>query len=373
MPEKRLLRNLDFYLIAAVVVLTIISLTVIASARSGFGDQVSFVRKQLIAAVLGSVIAAIILAMDYSDFSRYSTPIYAANLVLLATILVWGDTANGAQSWLDIGFFRFQPSEVAKVAIIITLANHLSKQERLDRWRDLIPPVLHIAPPMALIMLQPDLGTSLVFLAILFGMLFIAGAPPGRLLLIGGGGLAAVVTWVVLHLRYGVWIPLKDYQIMRLIIFTNPQLEPIKSGYHIIQSRIAIGSGGPFGKGLFLGTQNQLKFLPEQHTDFIFAVIGEELGFIGGIGVLALYFFVLYRGILIATRSKDKFGALIAVGIVSMIAFHVLVNVGMTMGIMPITGIPLPLMSYGGTSLLANLGAMGLLLNIYMRRKKILF
>lgn len=373
MPEKRLLRNLDFYLIAAVVVLTFISLTVIASARSGFGDQLAFVKRQLIAAMLGSVIVAIILTVDYSDFSRYSTPIYLGNLVLLATILVWGDTAKGAQSWLDIGFFRFQPSEVAKVAIIITLANHLSNQESLDHWRDLIPPLIHIGPPIILIMLQPDLGTSLVFLAILFGMLFVAGVPSARLLLIGGGGLATAIGWVALNLRYGLWIPLKDYQLMRLIIFTNPQSEPIKSGYHIIQSRIAIGSGGPFGKGLFLGTQNQLKFLPEQHTDFIFAVIGEELGFIGGLGVLALFFFVLYRGVRIASTSKDKFGAFIAVGVVSMIAFHLLVNVGMTMGIMPITGIPLPLMSYGGTSLLANLAAVGLLLNIHMRRKRILF
>jgi rod shape determining protein RodA len=218
--------------------------------------------------------------------------------------------------------------------------------------------------PFLLVLKQPDLGTSLVFLAIVFGMMFVAGISLRHLGAIVGAGLVFMPIF---------WHFLKDYQKKRLTVFLDPNVDPLGSGYHIIQSKIAIGSGMLFGKGLFNGTQSQLNFLPENHTDFIFAVIGEELGFVGATIILLLYLVLLYRGIKIAGAARDNFGTLLATGITSMIAFHLLVNVGMTAGIMPVTGIPLPLMSYGVSALTTNLVSIGILLNIYMRRQKILF
>jgi rod shape determining protein RodA len=249
--------------------------------------------------------------------------------------------------------------------MIISLAHLLEKRQgRLDNFKDLIPIFIFVGVPFLLVLKQPDLGTSLVFLAILFGMLFIAGIRVKHLAAIVAGGIAFMPIF---------WHFLKDYQKMRLTVFLDPNVDPLGSGYHIIQSKIAIGSGMLFGKGLFAGTQSQLNFLPENHTDFIFAVIGEELGFVGSVVVLTLYFILIYRGIKIAGEARDNFGMLLATGITSMLAFHVLVNVGMTAGIMPVTGIPLPLMSYGVSSLSTNLVSIGILLNIYMRRQKILF
>jgi rod shape determining protein RodA len=220
---------------------------------------------------------------------------------------------------------------------------------------------------------QPDLGTSLAFVAITLGILVAAGAPGRILAPIVVAGLGSVIGAVVAHFRWGLPLPLEDYQLKRLIVFTNPGIDPLGSGYQLRQSIIAIGSGRLVGKGLFAGTQNQLRFLPFQHTDFIFSVIGEELGFIGGIAVLTLYLFVLWRGLRIAAMARDYFGALLSVGVVSMLAFHILINVGMTLGMMPVTGIPLPFMSYGGNSMITNMAAVGLLLNVYMRRHKIVF
>ncbi len=219
--------------------------------------------------------------------------------------------------------------------------------------------------PFILVMKQPDLGTSLVFIAIFLGMIFACGV---NLKLLGGmfaAGLAILpLLWMFV---------LKEYQKMRIMVFLDPNVDPLGSGYHIIQSEIAIGSGMLFGKGLLGGTQSQLNFLPENHTDFIFAVVGEELGFIGATVLLILYLVILWRGMRIAQDASDTFGMLMAVGITSMLAFHVLVNVGMTMGIMPVTGIPLPLMSYGVSSLTTNIMAVAILLNIYMKKQKLLF
>lgn len=222
----------------------------------------------------------------------------------------------------------------------------------------------YVGVPFLLVMKQPDLGTSLVFMAIFFGMIFVCGVNLRLLGGIFGVGLACMPI---------LWHFLKDYQKMRIMVFMDPNVDPLGSGYHIIQSKIAIGSGMLFGKGLFGGTQSQLNFLPENHTDFIFAVVGEELGFIGAAFLLLLYLVVLWRGIKIARDASDMFGRLLAVGITSMLAFHVLVNVGMTTGIMPVTGIPLPFMSYGVSSLTTNILSIAILLNIHMRKQKLLF
>lgn len=271
----------------------------------------------------------------------------------------------GAQRWIQIGPISIQPSEFSKVIMIIALATLLeSRIGHLSKWREVIPVALFVLVPFLLVAKQPDLGTGLVFLAIFLGMIFVAGISLKILGIVFGAFLAMLpIIWQFLH----------DYQKMRIMVFIDPNVDPLGSGYHIIQSKIAIGSGMLFGKGLFGGTQSQLNFLPENHTDFIFAVVGEEFGFIGAVFLLCLYLIVLWRGVKIARECKDAFGMLLASGITSMLAFHLLVNVGMTMGVMPVTGIPLPLMSYGVSSLLTNVTCLGLLMNIHMKQQSLHF
>ena len=249
--------------------------------------------------------------------------------------------------------------------MIVSLAALLQeKVGKLNTLSDLLPVAAYVGVPFLLVMKQPDLGTSLVFMAIFFGMIFACGINLKLLAGIFGTGIACLPL---------LWHVLKDYQKMRIMVFLDPNVDPLGSGYHIIQSKIAIGSGMLFGKGLFEGTQSQLNFLPENHTDFIFAVVGEEWGFIGTVVLLLLYLVVLWRGIQIARQAQDSFGTLLAVGITSMLAFHVLVNVGMTAGIMPVTGIPLPFMSYGVSALTTNIWAITILMNIYLRNQKLQF
>lgn len=235
---------------------------------------------------------------------------------------------------------------------------------RLNTIQDLLPCAVYMAVPFVLVLKQPDLGTSLVFMAIFLGMVIACGMP---------WRFFSLMIFVGLLMCPVLWQFMKDYQKMRVMVFLDPNVDPLGSGYHIIQSKIAIGSGMLFGKGLFEGTQSQLNFLPENHTDFIFAVVGEELGFVGAAGLLLLYLLVLWRGMVIARDASDVFGRLLAVGITSMLAFHVLVNVGMTTGIMPVTGIPLPLMSYGISSLTTNILAIAILLNINMHKQKFIW
>jgi rod shape determining protein RodA len=289
-------------------------------------------------------------------------------------VLVLGHTAMGAQRWINIGPFVFQPSEFAKLIIIVTLADFLAGREgKLRNLKELIPCFVFVGVPMVLILLQPDLGTSLVFIAVLFGMLFIAAGRPLLVCGIFGAGLLGAIGMVWAHLKFGTWIPLHDYQLKRLIIFLDPWSDIQGAGYHVIQSQIAIGSSGFWGKGLMRGTQSFLEFLPIRHTDFIFSVLAEEFGFLGVLLLLTLFAVFLYRGVRIAAESRDLFGTLMAVGVVSMFAFHILVNIGMTVAIMPVTGLPLPLVSYGGSNMITNLAAIGVLLNIYLRRQKTIF
>ncbi len=260
-----------------------------------------------------------------------------------------------------VGSFRLQPSEFAKIALIITLAAFMAERKGNIALKDILFSSLHLAVPLGLVIIQPDLGTAMVFLAIWLGILLVSGAKINHYLLI----ILLCIIIFSLALQFHM---LKDYQMRRLLVFLNPDLDPLGSGYNLLQSKIAIGSGRLQGKGLFSGTQGRLNFIPSHHTDFIFAVLGEELGFLGTSLLLGLYFILLSRGIRIASTAKDMFGTLVATGIIVMLLFQIMVNVGMTIGIMPITGIPLPLVSYGGSSLLANMIAIGLLFNICMRR-----
>ena len=368
MLNRRLLKNLDGTLIVIGTLLILVSLVIIGSAthiNTPSEDRYWYVQRQGLFAVANVFIVFIMLHFDYKSLSKVANSLYGLNLIMLLAVMLVGQSALGAQRWIQIGPINLQPSEFSKLIMIIALANLLDKKiGKLNSFKEIAPIFLYVGIPFLLVLKQPDLGTSLVFLAIFFGMIFVAGISSKHLMIIFGAGLALMPVF---------WHFLKDYQKKRLTVFIDPNVDPLGSGYHIIQSKIAIGSGMLFGKGLFAGTQSQLNFLPENHTDFIFAVIGEELGFIGATLILLLYLILLYRGIKICGSARDNFGTLLATGITSMLTFHVLVNVGMTAGIMPVTGIPLPLMSYGVSSLTTNMVSLGILLNIYMRRQKILF
>jgi len=312
--------------------------------------------------------AGLVVAMQWFDYRKlkpFAKPIYLVTLLVLLAVMFVGTSALGAQRWIQIGPITIQPSEFSKLLIIICLAEIIEKRfNKLDTYKSLVPISIFLAIPAFLVFRQPDLGTSLVYLAIFAGMVFIAGI---RMRLVQN-----IVGIAVLLMPFA-WFILKDYQKSRILVFLNPNIDPFGAGYHIIQSKIAIGSGFILGKGLFEGTQSQLNFLPENHTDFIFSVVGEELGFIGCVIVLLLFLVLLYRAIYIARNANDRFGMLLATGITSMLCFQLLINVGMTTGIMPVTGIPLPFISYGVSALTTNMLSIGLLLNIALRSKQFMF
>lgn len=364
---KRFLKRLDFPLLIASLAIIIYSLIIISSAthiNTPSEDRFWYVQRQGLFALVNIGIAALFLNFDYRGLQQYGKKFYIFNLVMLLAVMFFGHAALGAQRWIQLGPISIQPSEFSKLIMIICMAAVLeSKFGLLNSLRDLIPVAIYIGVPFILVLKQPDLGTSLVFMAFFFGMIIACGI---RWKILFGIMLTGLASFPIL------WkFVLKDYQKMRLEVFLDPNVDPLGSGYHIIQSKIAIGSGTLFGKGIFEGTQSQLNFLPENHTDFIFAVVGEEFGFVGAAILLLLYLIVFWRGMKIAREAGDMFGRLLAVGITTMLAFHVLVNVGMTTGIMPVTGIPLPLMSYGVSALTTNIFAIAILLNVNMRKQKL--
>jgi len=376
MRLSKIAKSLDYVLLGVVVLILVMGFFVLQSATVNASAKynVNFVLRQAVWAGIGLGAFCCVLLVDYSKVSKYGVPIYALNILLLVATLIYGVETKGSQAWIPIGSFRFQPAEVVKVLLILGLGQFLvPRVGKLNTFKDLIPVFIYVAIPLGLILLQPDLGTGLVYVAIMFGMLLAAGASPLLLSLLIGGGIGSVSVAVFGHYAWGWWLPLKNYQLNRLIAFIDPMLDPLEAGWNVIQSQIAVGSGGLWGKGWGMGSQNINNFLPEQWTDFIFCVLAEEWGFIGAVLLLGLFFILIYRGIRIARKAKDTYGALIAVGVISMIVFHVMQNIGMTIGLMPITGIPLPLVSYGGSSLLANMIALGLLMNVYVYHDERLF
>ncbi len=365
--DKRSWKNLDKVLLGTCIIIVCISLCIIGSATHiNLGaTNYDFVMKQGGFFIFNLLLVLIVSRFDYRRLQKFAKPLYGFNLIMLAAVMFVGTSALGAQRWIQLGPITIQPSEFSKLIMIICLAAMLTdKIDRLDTYKSLLPIGLFVGIPFLLVLKQPDLGTSLVFLAIALGMLFICNI---RLKLLRNIFAIGVVLAPI------GWLFLKDYQKSRILVFLDPNIDPFGAGYHIIQSKIAIGSGQLFGKGLFQGTQSQLNFLPENHTDFIFSVIGEELGFLGSVFILFLYFVLIYRALMTARECKDRFGMLVAVGIISMWSFQILVNVGMTCGIMPVTGIPLPFMSYGVSALTTNMMSLGLLLSIYMRQQTMIF
>lgn len=368
MFDRRLFKNFDYQLFLLMLLICAYGLLVLSSATQGAAgdDPFLYVRKQAVWIAMGTGVMVFIVSINYLNLHRVSWYLYAVNLVFLGAVLFIGKEGVGAYRWIDLKIFDFQPSELAKIVIIVTLSRMLAdiEEEKPKNFTEMLPFLFHVLPPMLLIFLQPDLGTALVFIALFFGMLYMAGFPWKNLLALAGAGLAVSPL---------LWLRLLDYQKLRLIVFLNPELDPLRYGYQLKQSMIAIGSGGLVGKGLYQGSQARLQFLPAQHTDFIFSVLGEEFGFVGALILLTLYFFLIYRILKIGSLSKDRFGAFICVGVATMILFQILVNVGMALSIMPVTGLPLPFMSYGGNSLLLNMLSVGLVLNVGMRRHKIQF
>jgi len=389
--DTRLLRRLDWSLLLAVLALCAYGLVMVCSATRSpetttFAPPSSFAQKQAIWMLIGLVVFAVTLLFDYERIAQWHIPLYAASLLLLMAVLVVGRSPTGAASWIAVGSFRLQPSEFAKIAVILSLAAFLSRRmDAIGELRGVFPSLLVPAAPVLLVLMQPDFGTALVIIAIWFGAVYLAGAKVRHLGAVLAAGLALfALMWNLDRLpldRAGpkplAWVvekaALKDYQKRRLTIFLNPQADPLGAGYHIIQSRVAIGAGKLFGRGLFRGTQSRLQFIPERHTDFIFSVVGEELGLAGAAAMIFLYLFVFWRGLRIAIRARDPLGSLLATGAISMLIFHTVVNMGMSVNVMPITGLPLPFVSYGGSNLVVSFIAFGLLQNVHIRRDRVIF
>ena len=362
-------KHLDPVLVLTALALTGIGIVMIYSAKHATLAQQGlpstlYVSRQLMALVIGVIGLVAAAVIDYRHLRSYAAVLYTGSLLFLVLVLTGLGTARGgSQRWIVIGGFQLQPSEIAKVAVLITVAAWIHERKG-EPWLSTVAVSLALTMvPMALVFLQPDLGTSIVFVWLL-AVLFLVGSAPARDLV--GLGLAGIVAAVVAVTQEF----LDPYQLARLTAFAragDPSLDRTLR-FQTEQSEIAIGSGQLFGKGLFQGTQTSLSFVPENHTDFIFTVVGEEFGFVGTGLVLALFLVLIWRGLRIAILAKDLFGTLLAAGIVAMLALQVFINVGMNVGIMPVTGLPLPFISYGGTSLIVWFGLVGLLLNVHMRR-----
>ncbi len=363
------IRHLDGTLIATTVGLTIYGLLMVFSAThqrlETLGEDTGFfLKKQIAFMMLGLIALVVSTTFDYRLIKVYASIIFGflAFLLLLVLTPVGSETA-GAQRWITVFEFQLQPSEIAKLGLVAMLAAYLSEIRRPFDLEQILRLAGLTIIPAGLVFLQPDVGTSMVFAVILLAMLVVAGAKAKHI-----GVLALVAVFAIFAaFRVGV---VQDYQIARLTGFLDPANDPLRAGYNKAQAEIAIGAGGLTGTGYLSGTQTNLDFVPEQHTDFVFTVVGEEFGFVGAMLLLGLYGILLWRAFRIAMLSRDAFGTLLALGISSVLAFQVFVNVGMTVGIMPITGIPLPFVSYGGSALITNFIAVGLLLNVHMRRFK---
>jgi rod shape determining protein RodA len=356
-PDSPLL-HVDWVLLTCTVLLGLIGLVLIHSTGANNGR---LIERQSLFVVLGIAAMVTTMSIDYRNLLDNAVFIYAASVISLALVLVIGNSHKGAQGWFDIGPLQLQPAEFAKLGVIVALAAYGSGQRNLLDTRRFVTVLLLAAIPTLLIYLQPDLGSALVFLAIVFAMLWIAGAPPRLILALVVLGVISIIVAI----KVGV---LADYQLNRLLAFTNPDGKSNGIAFNITQSKIAIGSGGLFGKGLNNGTQTQYGFVPEQHSDFIFTALGEQVGMIGCFVVLLIFAVMLARVWRAAASARDTGGTLICVGVMAFLLFHIFQNVGMTIGIMPITGIPLPFLSYGGSSTMTSFAAIGLVMSVEMRR-----
>lgn len=425
--KTTILRRFDWVLFIDVILITLTGLLFIFSAQMRTGNPMFFVIKQSTAMGVGIAAMLLIISVRYEIYPEYSKYFYILGLILLLLVLFFGIKVRGSRSWFDFGKFAFQPSEIAKITLILYLARFIEKnQQNMAKFSRLLTPFSATAVYIGMILMEPDFSSASVFVPIFLGMMYVGGVSKK---MIYGIILFSVITmslpiletyvtvnfqdsflinnfkiiYVVLIflLAFGTWIltkilrfkisvkeykttfliiliglfsailisgHLKDYQRRRMVVFLNPALDPLGSGYNILQSRIAIGSGRTTGRGIFQGTQTQLGFIPDQHTDFIFAVLSEEGGAVFSVSIILLYIILILRGISIAKNAADRFGSLAAVGVVIMFSYYIILNLGMLIGIMPVAGVPLPFLSYGGSSLIVNMIAVGILINIHVRR-----
>jgi rod shape determining protein RodA len=362
MIDRRLLIHFDWTLFGIALLIASIGILNLYSAASG-GEVpgTPLYLKQIFWLLIGLVLMITVAFIEYRFYSDFAYIVYTIALVLLLAVLGYGIITSGAQRWVRIGALSFQPSEFVKISFILALAKFFQRPPHREghSLKTLLVPFLLLFVPMVLILKQPDLGTAIILFLVFFSILFFVKVRWSSLLTLVLAGASVLPI---------LWNFLKEYQKRRIITFFNPDLDPLGAGYHLIQSKIAVGSGGIIGKGFMQGTQSKLGFLPEQQTDFIFSALGEEWGLIGALIVVGLFITLILWGLRIAVESKDRFGAVLAFGVVAMLFWHIFINIGMVLGMLPVVGIPLPLLSYGGSFLVSTLIGIGLLLNVSMRR-----
>jgi rod shape determining protein RodA len=368
--RDRAWQHFDFVLFGATLVLiglgtALIYSATLASATFSQDWWDTFFARQVIYAVVGVGLMLLVAFTDYSIFANVNHLIYALTILSLILVYAIGRISFGAQRWIDLGIFPLQPSELAKVLLIIVLAKFLAdRQEDLRKLPYFLLSLVYVAIPMIFIYIQPDLGTAIVLGVSWLTMVLMAGVRARHL------GIMALIGLIASPL---IWLSLHDYMRKRIFVFFDPQLDPLGTGYNINQARIAVGSGGFLGQGFARGTQSQLHFLRVRHTDYIFSVLGEELGFVGVVLLLLLFLVVVWRILRVADMARDTFGQLIACGIATVVAFQAIANIGMNIGLLPASGVPLPFVSYGGSALIALLIGEGVVQNIIIRHKRLEF
>jgi rod shape determining protein RodA len=352
-------RNTNWFLIVLICLTASFGIAMLYSVAGG--DMNPWASRQAVRFSVGVAMMLFVAFIDIRIWLRLAYPLYALGLVLLLIVELMGEIGMGAQRWLDLGFFNLQPSEVMKIAIVLALARyfHGLTAEDVQRFRWLIIPIFMAAVPAALVLVEPDLGTAILLLMLSSAILFAAGVLWWKFALVGIAVLGAIPF---------AWDRLHDYQRERVLTLFNPERDPLGAGYQIMQSKIALGSGGIWGKGFLLGTQSHLNFLPEKHSDFIFTTLGEEFGLVGGLILLGLYAAILVYGFAVAFRARSQFGRLLATGITTTFFLYVFINIAMVMGLIPVVGVPLPLISWGGSAMLSILIGFGLLLSVYIHR-----
>lgn len=360
--------DMDFLLIVLAVICAVFGMIMISSAVKTMPGGSRYLIIQGVTGAIGVGLMFVISGIDYENLGNLTKIIYSVCLLMLVTVLIIGTGQEevGSKSWIRFGPVGVQPSEFVKIGFIITFSKHVADVgDEINKPRNVFFLCLHLLIVLALILLQPDFGTAMVFVFIFVGIMFISG--------ISWKYILSAVTAIVAAAPIIWFFLLKEYQKNRILVFLNPESDPLRSGYHVIQSKIAIGSGQIFGKGLYQGSQTQLGYLPVKHTDFIYAVVGEELGLVGCTIVAALLFTLVIRCLYNSKAAKDQFGSNICIGVACMFLAHIFENIGMCIGLMPVTGIPLPFFSYGGSSIITNFIAIGLVMSTYMRRRVISF
>lgn len=363
MSLREKLWHVSWSFVALITLVCCVGFLTLYSAANGSMEP--WADRQMMRFLIGMVVMLAVSMVDIRSWMRWAYGLYALALVLLVAVEAHGTVGMGAQRWIDLGFIQIQPSEIMKIAMVLALARyfHGASYQDVGRPLFLIPALIMVFLPVALVLKQPDLGTAMMLTLASGAMFFLAGVRLWKFgLLIAGTGGALPIAW-----RF-----MREYQRQRIVTFLNPENDPLGSGYHILQSKIALGSGGLFGKGFMLGTQSHLNFLPEKQTDFIFTMLAEEWGMMGGVVLVCLYALILVYGYVLSMRSRSQFGRLVGLGITSTFFLYVFINIAMVMGLVPVVGVPLPLISYGGTAMLTLLFGFGLVMSVYIHRDVII-